>query len=220
MPVCACTRSASETYVALVEPTSRMRSGLSWSTTSRLAVLPRPVRRPAPAGLQSLVGGKRALRDDWHAATPGAGPARVCRAGWPRADPPETRARRGTAERRAARRHQRAFPGPGERGAALGAARPARKTRRSISIMPRPPVVVPGWRGASGVNRQRSGLRSMRRTVRAVEPTHRRSRPRAEPRSELRADQVRADRCAQAERPAYDAIAGCPPSRVATRCSQ
>src|SRR5215475_3350431 len=48
MLVCSCTRSARETKVALVEPTSRIRSGLSASTLSRLAVLPRPVIRPRP----------------------------------------------------------------------------------------------------------------------------------------------------------------------------
>jgi hypothetical protein len=46
MPVCCCTRSASDAKVLLVAPMSMMRSGLIFSTTSTLAVLPRPVRRP------------------------------------------------------------------------------------------------------------------------------------------------------------------------------
>ena len=42
MPVCSCTRSASETKVALVEPTSRMRSGLSASTRFQVGGIAAP----------------------------------------------------------------------------------------------------------------------------------------------------------------------------------
>ena len=45
--------SASDTKVGAVEPTSRIRSGLSASTTSRLAVLPRPVMRPISGRVQT-----------------------------------------------------------------------------------------------------------------------------------------------------------------------
>jgi hypothetical protein len=47
MPVCDWMRSASEANVAEVEPRSTMRSGLAFNTTSTLALLPRPVRRPS-----------------------------------------------------------------------------------------------------------------------------------------------------------------------------
>ena len=46
MPVCCCTRSASDTKVGDTEPKSKIRSGFACSTTSTLAVSPRPVSRP------------------------------------------------------------------------------------------------------------------------------------------------------------------------------
>ncbi len=66
MPVCCCTRSASEAKVAFVEPTSTMRSGLAFNITSTLAVLPRPVRRPSSGrsayffGIHSASSGRNA----------------------------------------------------------------------------------------------------------------------------------------------------------------
>ena len=57
----AATRSASEAKVALVEPTSTMRSVFACSTTSTFAVLPRPVRRPSSGSCAYLLGEERRL---------------------------------------------------------------------------------------------------------------------------------------------------------------
>ncbi len=46
MPVCSCTRLASDTNVSEVEPKSRTMSGLAATSRSRLTVSPRPVSRP------------------------------------------------------------------------------------------------------------------------------------------------------------------------------
>ena len=46
MPVCSCTRLASDTKVSATEPKSTTRSGLAATRRSRLTVSPRPVSRP------------------------------------------------------------------------------------------------------------------------------------------------------------------------------